>query len=38
MLIIGKVVHLEGDDRFFSEADGMDLEMAKPLCALGWTE
>ena len=35
MLIIGKVVHLEADDRFFSEADGMDLEKAKPLCAVG---
>lgn len=35
VLIIGKVVHLEADDRFFSEADGMDLEKAKPLCAVG---
>ena len=35
VLIIGKVVHLEVDDRFFSEADGMDMEKAKPLCAVG---
>jgi flavin reductase (DIM6/NTAB) family NADH-FMN oxidoreductase RutF len=30
VLIIGKVVHLEADDRFFSEQQGMDLERAKP--------
>lgn len=35
VLIIGKVVHLEADDRFFSEPDGMDYERAKPLCAMG---
>jgi len=35
VLIIGKVVHLEADDRFFFEADGMDLEKAKPLCVVG---
>lgn len=35
VLIIGKVVHLEADDRFFSEADGMDYEKAMPLCAMG---
>jgi flavin reductase (DIM6/NTAB) family NADH-FMN oxidoreductase RutF len=35
VLIIGKVVHLEADGRFFSEAEGMDYERAKPLCAMG---
>jgi flavin reductase (DIM6/NTAB) family NADH-FMN oxidoreductase RutF len=35
VLIIGKVVHLEADDRFFSEAEGMDYERAKPLCSVG---
>ncbi|MGB9804142.1 flavin reductase family protein [Desulfofundulus sp.] len=30
-LIIGKVVHLEVDDRFFNEAGEMDYERAKPL-------
>ncbi len=35
VLIIGKVVHLEADDRFFSEADGMDYEKAMPLCSMG---
>ncbi len=35
VLIIGKVVHLEADDRFFSEQQGMDFERAKPLCAMG---
>jgi len=35
VLIIGKVVHLEADDRFFSETDGMDYERAKPLCSMG---
>ncbi|MFZ2472911.1 MAG: hypothetical protein WAW52_13365 [Methanothrix sp.] len=28
-------MHLEVDDRFFSESDGMDYEGAKPLCAMG---
>ncbi|MDQ1262146.1 MAG: hypothetical protein QG575_1327 [Euryarchaeota archaeon] len=35
VLIIGKVVHLEADDRFFSEQQGMDYERAKPLCSMG---
>jgi flavin reductase (DIM6/NTAB) family NADH-FMN oxidoreductase RutF len=35
VLIIGKVVHLEADDRFFSEQQGMDYERAMPLCAMG---
>ena len=35
VLIIGKVVHLEADDRFFSEKQGMDYERAKPLCSMG---
>jgi flavin reductase (DIM6/NTAB) family NADH-FMN oxidoreductase RutF len=35
VLIIGKVVHLEVDDRFFSEAEGMDYERAMPLCSMG---
>ncbi len=35
VLIIGKVVHLEADDRFFSETGGMDYERAKPLCSMG---
>ena len=35
VLIIGKVVHLEADDRFFSETEGMDYERAKPLCSMG---
>jgi flavin reductase (DIM6/NTAB) family NADH-FMN oxidoreductase RutF len=35
VLIIGKVVHLEVDDRFWSEAEGMDFERAKPLCSMG---
>lgn len=35
VLIIGKVVHLEADDRFWSDTEGMDFERAKPLCALG---
>jgi flavin reductase (DIM6/NTAB) family NADH-FMN oxidoreductase RutF len=35
VLIIGKVVHLEADDRFFSEQHGMDYERAKPLCSMG---
>jgi len=35
VLIIGKVVHLEADDRFFSEAEGMDYERAMPLGSMG---
>ena len=35
VLIIGKVVHLEADDRFFSETEGMDYERAMPLCSMG---
>ena len=35
VLIIGKVVHLEADDRFFSEQQGMDYERAMPLCSMG---
>jgi flavin reductase (DIM6/NTAB) family NADH-FMN oxidoreductase RutF len=35
VLIVGRVVHLEADDRFFSEEEGMDLEKAMPLCAIG---
>jgi flavin reductase (DIM6/NTAB) family NADH-FMN oxidoreductase RutF len=35
VLIIGKVVHLEADDRFFSEQQGMDYDRAKPLCSMG---
>ena len=35
VLIIGKVVHLEADDGFFSEAEGMDYERAMPLCSMG---
>ena len=34
-LIIGKVVHLEADDIFFSRAEGMDYEKAMPLCGMG---
>ena len=30
-LVIGKVVHLEVDDRFFNENGDMDFERAKPL-------
>jgi flavin reductase (DIM6/NTAB) family NADH-FMN oxidoreductase RutF len=33
-LIIGKVVHLEADDRFFDEEGNMDFERAKPLSAM----
>jgi len=33
-LIIGKVVHLEVDDRFFNEMGEMDLEKAKPMCMI----
>ncbi|OPY54613.1 MAG: Flavin reductase like domain protein [Methanosaeta sp. PtaU1.Bin112] len=35
VLIIGRVVHLEADDRFFSETEGMDYEQACPLCSMG---
>jgi flavin reductase (DIM6/NTAB) family NADH-FMN oxidoreductase RutF len=35
VLIIGKVVHLEADDRFWSEVEGLDFERAKPLCSMG---
>ena len=35
VLILGRVVHLEADDRFFSEVDGMDYEKAMPLCSIG---
>jgi len=35
VLIVGRVVHLEADDRFFSAEDGMDYEKAMPLCAVG---
>jgi len=33
-LIIGKVVHLEADDRFFNEKGEMDLARAKPMCMI----
>jgi flavin reductase (DIM6/NTAB) family NADH-FMN oxidoreductase RutF len=33
-LIIGKVVHLEADGRFFDEEGNMDFERAKPLSAM----
>ena len=33
-LIIGKVLHLEADDSFFSRAEGMDYEKAMPLCGM----
>ena len=35
MLIIGRVVHLEADDRFFSLEKGMDFEKAMLLCIVG---
>jgi flavin reductase (DIM6/NTAB) family NADH-FMN oxidoreductase RutF len=35
VLIVGRVVHLEVDDRFFSEADGMNYEKATLLCSIG---
>ena len=35
VLIIGKVVHLEADSSFFSQAEGMDYEKAMPLCGIG---
>ncbi len=31
-LIIGRVVHLEGNDSFFDEKGGMDVERARPMC------
>lgn len=34
VLIIGKVVHLEGDDMFFNSQGEMDFEDAKPLGAM----
>jgi flavin reductase (DIM6/NTAB) family NADH-FMN oxidoreductase RutF len=33
-LVIGRVVHLEADDRFFNQAGEMDYERAKPLCVM----
>ena len=35
VLIIGRVVHLEAEDLFFSETEGMDYEKAMPLCSMG---
>ena len=35
VLIVGRVVHLEADDRFFSIENGMDFEKAMPLCIMG---
>ena len=35
VLIVGRVVHLEADDRFFSPENGMDFEKAMPLCIMG---
>jgi len=34
VLIIGRVVHLEVDDRYFNDRGEMDLEKAKPLCGI----
>lgn len=34
VLIIGKVVHLEADDRLFNADGEMDYAVAKPLCAM----
>ena len=34
VLIVGKVVHLEADGRFWSESEGLDFERAKPLSAI----
>ncbi|MDD4446445.1 MAG: flavin reductase [Methanothrix sp.] len=34
VLIIGKVVHLEADDRFFNAGGSMDFQRAKPLSAM----
>lgn len=33
-LVIGKVVHLEADDRFFNQAGEMDYELAGPLSVM----
>ncbi len=33
-LLIGKVIHLEAEDRFFNEAGEMDYEAAQPLSAM----
>lgn len=33
-IIIGKVVHLEADERYFNEAGELDYEQAKPLTAI----
>jgi flavin reductase (DIM6/NTAB) family NADH-FMN oxidoreductase RutF len=30
-LIVGRVVHLEGNDDFFDEKGGMDFERARPM-------
>ncbi len=35
VLIVGRVEHLEADDRFFSLENGMDYEEAMPLCIMG---
>jgi flavin reductase (DIM6/NTAB) family NADH-FMN oxidoreductase RutF len=35
VLIIGRVVHLEADDGFFSPEGGMDYEKGMPLCIMG---
>jgi flavin reductase (DIM6/NTAB) family NADH-FMN oxidoreductase RutF len=35
-LIIGKVVHLEADDRFFNEGGEMNPSLARPLSRLHW--
>jgi len=35
VLIIGRVVHLEADDRFISLEKGMDFEKAMLLCIVG---
>jgi flavin reductase (DIM6/NTAB) family NADH-FMN oxidoreductase RutF len=34
VLIIGQVVHLEVDDRYFNDRGEMDFEKAKPLCGI----
>ena len=34
VLIIGRVVYLEADDRYFNEMGDMDYEKAKPLCGI----
>lgn len=33
-LIVGRVVHMEADDRYFDEEGNMDFERAKPLSAI----